>query len=338
MRFRNLTIFASALAIVLSLTPGRAAAQTNWKAPLAADGHPDISGVWANNNATPLQRPKALEGRDKLTDAEVDAMRKKAAELYDGKGDAEFGDAIFDTVWTAIQNHENGSHRKGLNGVDAKTGFDAGTGDYSSAWLVRRDWDNRTSLIIDPKDGHIPEMTAAGKYAAAHRKNYDESPGAGGQRPDNVEEMSPEVRCITFGSPRFLAGYNNYTRIEQTPNAVAINMELIHDVRMIPLDGRPHLPSNIKNWLGDSAAIGKATLVLDTTNYKAGAFMGATDKLHVTERFKPASSPEVLEYTVTIDDPLTWTKPWTAMIPLRQTKGVVHETIVMKAITACRIF
>ena len=90
-------------------------------------------------------------------------MRKKAAELYDGKGDTEFGDAVFDTVWTAIQNNESGTHKKGLNGVDAKTGFDAGTGDYSSAWLVQRDWDNRTSLIIDPPNGRLPEMTAAGK-------------------------------------------------------------------------------------------------------------------------------------------------------------------------------
>src|SRR6185369_909255 len=112
MRFQDLT-FVAVLTAVLSLTPGRIAAQTRtgsakaktvgqtWTPPRAADGHADLQGFWANNNATPLQRPKALESRTSLTDAEVAALRKKAAELYDGKGDTEFGDTVFETVWTA---------------------------------------------------------------------------------------------------------------------------------------------------------------------------------------------------------------------------------------------
>jgi hypothetical protein len=332
---RNLT-FVVGVSVVLSLTQGRIAAQTQtvngkakiagqtWIPPRTPDGQADLQGVWANNNATPLQRPKALEGRTSLTDAEVEALKKKAAELYDGSGDTEFGDTVFETVWTAVQNGETGPHKKGRNGVDAKTGFDAGTGDYSSAWLVDRDWDNRTSLIIDPPNGRLPELTPAGKQAQANRKSYDES-AVGGKRPDSYEDISLGVRCITFGSPRLQAGYNSYYQIMQTPEGVFIQMEMAHDVRVIPLDGRPHLPSTIQTWLGDSRGRWEGdTLVVDTTNYRAGAFMNASEKLHVIERFT-RTGPDVLQYQVTIDDPGTWTKPWTVMIPLRHSKDAIYE-------------
>lgn len=331
MKFYHLK-FVGGLAFVLSIAQGQTpsvnakakSTTKTWTAPRTVDGQPDLQGVWANNTATPLQRPKALEGRTTLTDAEVTALRKKAAELYDGKGDTEFGDTVFETVWTAVQNGESGTHKKGLNGVDAKTGFDAGTGDYSSAWLAARDWDNRTALIIDPANGHLPEMTAAGKYAVAHRKSYDES-SPNGKRPDSYEELALGVRCITFGSPRLGAGYNSYYEIVQSAKSVAIVMENIHDARIIPLDGGPHLPSDIHTWMGDSRGHWEGdTLVVDTTNYKAEAFMNASDKLHVIERFT-RTSPEVLEYQVTIDDPVTWTKPWTVMIPLRHSKDAIYE-------------
>jgi hypothetical protein len=335
MHFRNLT-FVVSLSVVLLLMQGQVAAQTQvvsakaktpgetWTPPRAPDGHADLQGVWANNNATPLQRPKVLEGRTSLTDAELAAMKKKAAELYDGSGDTEFGDTVFETVWTAVQNGETGPHKKGRNGVDAKTGFDAGTGDYSSVWLVGRDWDNRTSLITDPPNGRLPELTPAPKQAQTNRRSYDES-AVGGKRPDSYEDISLGVRCITFGSPRFQAGYNSYYQIVQTPEAVSIQMEMAHDVRVIPLDGRPHLPSTIRTWLGDSRGRWEGdTLVVDTTNYRAGAFMNASEKLHVIERFT-RTAPDVLQYQVTIDDPETWTKPWTVLIPLRHSRDAIYE-------------
>src|SRR6516162_2645049 len=117
MRLRNLTCLAAGAAIFF-LTQSGTVAQTRptsstaktqtWTPPRAPDGHADLQGVWANNNATPLQRPKVLEGRTSLTDAELAAMKKKAAELYDGSGDTEFGDTVFETVWTAVQNGETG--------------------------------------------------------------------------------------------------------------------------------------------------------------------------------------------------------------------------------------
>jgi len=334
MQFRHFA-FVGGLALVLSLAQGRVAAQTqpvnalktaskNWTAPRAPDGHADIQGVWSNNNATPMQRPQYLAGRATLTDAEVTAMRKKAAELYDGSGDTEFGDTIFDTVWEAVQKGESGAHKKGLNGVDLKTGFDAATGDYSSAWLAARDWDNRTSLIIDPPDGRLPALTPAAKEVAAHRVTYDETSPVG-KRPDSYEDLGLSVRCITFGSPRIGAGYNSYFQILQSPKAVVVQTEMIHDARTIPLDGSPHLPSNVKLWLGDSRGHWDGdSLVIDTTNYRAGAFMNASDKLHVIERFT-RTGPTVLQYQVTVEDPETWTKPWTVMVPLRQSKDAMYE-------------
>src|SRR5262245_1837371 len=113
-------------------------AQKAWTPPRSPDGHPDLQGSWVNNIATPLERPKELAGRDLLTDDEVAAMKKKARELFDGKGDAAFGDQVFNTVYANI---------KGI-----KAGFkstDGETGDYSSVWTVDRDWDNRTSLITN---------------------------------------------------------------------------------------------------------------------------------------------------------------------------------------------
>jgi hypothetical protein len=167
-------------------------------------------------------------------------------------------------------------------------------------------------------------MTAAGKEAASHRKSEDESSPVG-KRPDSYEEINYGVRCITFGSPRLGAGYNSYYQIFQNPKVVSVEMEMAHDARMIPLDGSPHLPSNVKEWLGDSRGHWEGdTLVVDTTNYKAGAFMTASEQLHVTERFT-RTGPDVLQYQVTVDDPVTWTKPWTVMIPLKHSKEAMYE-------------
>jgi hypothetical protein len=328
MHFRDFA-FVGGLAVILSLTQGHGAAQApavnakakttskTWTAPRTIDGQPDLQGVWANNNGTPLQRPKELAGRATLTDAEVEAVRKKAAELYDGKGDAEFGDTIFQTVWTALQRGESGSHIKG------DTGFDAGTGDYSSVWLAARVWDNRTSLITDPADGRMPAMTAEARQRRP--TNAGEEGDRARRVPAGPEDLSLGVRCISFGSPRLGAGYNSYYQIVQSAKSVAIQMEMIHDARIVPLDGSPHLPSDVKTWLGDSRGHWEGdTLVVDTTNYKARAFMGASDQLHVIERFT-RTSPEVLQYVVTIDDPATWVKPWTVMIPLRQSKEAIYE-------------
>lgn len=285
-------------------------AKQTWTAPRTADGHPDLHGVWSNNIATPLERPKELEGRALLTDPEVAALKKKAHELFGGgDSDAAFGDTVYRTVWANVKGTTSG-----FKSVDGETG------DYSSVWTVEREWENRTSLITDPADGRIPAMTPEGqKRRAANGFEYT-------RRADGPEGRALQERCITYGSPQLTAGYQSYSQIVQTSNAIAFETEMIHDVRIIPLDGRPHLPSTVRLWMGDSRGHWDGdTLVVDTTNYKPASFMGASsEKLHVIERFT-RTGPETLQYEITIQDPDTWTKPWSLMIPLRHTSDQIYE-------------
>ncbi len=319
MFIRNLT-FAGATAVVLSLVPGQLTAQsinakpaknaaTAWTLSRTPDGQPDLQGVWANNNATPLERPKELAGRALLTEEEVAALKSTADELFSGQSDAAFGDSVFLSVLANVK-----GTKKGFKSSDGQTG------DYSSVWTVERDWDNRTSLITDPSDGRLPALTSEAQQkqqAAAIRRN---------RLPAGPEDRSLSERCITFGSPRLSAGYNSYFQILQSAKQVVILMETIHDARVIPLDGSPHLPANMQTWLGDARGHWEGdTLVVDTTNYKPGVFMNvSTDKLHVTERFTRTGA-ESLKWEITVDDPGAWTKPWTAMIPLRHSKDALFE-------------
>jgi hypothetical protein len=280
-----------------------------WIPPRTPDRHPDLQGFWSNNIATPLERPRELAGRATLTDEEVAAMKKKAHELFGGNGDAAFGDAVFQVVWANVHG--------------TKTGFistDGETGDYSSVWTVEREWDNRTSLITDPPDGRIPALTPEGQ------KRRDAMREVRRQRPRGPQDRSFAERCLTYGSPQLFAGYQAYYQIAQTPKAVMFMTEMIHDVRIMPIDGGPHVPSGIQLWMGDSRGHWEGdTLVVDTTNYKPRAFQSISgEKLHVTERFSLRDA-ETLKYEITIDDPGTWTKPWSLMVPLRRTTDRVFE-------------
>jgi hypothetical protein len=285
-----------------------AQAQQN-KAPLASDGHPDLQGFWANNNATPFERPKELANHPVLTDDEVKAMRHKAEEMFTGKVDAAFGDQIFLTTWANV---------KGL-----KVGFtstDGETGDYSSEWNDHRVWDNRTSLITDPADGRIPLMTARAKKIQEAQIQALRRPAQGPQ------DRSFSERCITRGSPQIRAGYQSYFQIVQTPGAVMIMTEMFHDVRVIHLDNQPHSPAAVQGWLGDSRGHWEGnTLVVDTTNYRPLAFQNvSSEKLHTTERISRQDA-ETLRYEITVNDPDTWTKPWSLMIPLQRSAQPVYE-------------
>jgi hypothetical protein len=296
------------------LTSSSVAAQSQaggqtWTAPRTPEGRPDFQGVWVNNNATPLERPQALAGRATLTDKEVAAMKKKAHELFSGQGDAAFGDSVFNAVWANIT-----GVRSGFTSIDGETG------DYSSVWTVDRDWENRTSLITDPPDGRLPPMTPEGT------ERRDTNLEAMKRIPAGPTDRALQERCITYGSPSLVAGYQSAYEIVQTANTVALTLEMIHDTRVIPLDQRPHLAPAVQQWLGDSRGHWEGDiLVVETANYKPRSFMSrSSEQLHVVERFS-RTGPDTLKYEMTINDPGTWTRPWSLMIPLKRANHPMYE-------------
>jgi len=308
----------AALAAAVALAGVTAAAQSassqagkTWKAPRAADGHADISGVWEHNAATPLQRPDELAGRAELTDQELRDLQATAAKLFDGNGDAAFGDAIYVAALKNVLGKEKGF-----------TSRDAGTGDYNSFWIFGRWFEKRTSLIQDPPDGKLPALTDSAKKLQAQQAEYRKAHPF-----DGPEDIALSQRCVTGNVPMIGAGYNNYYEIVQSPTNVAINMEMRHDTRMVPISNRQHLPSSVKLWLGDP--IGKwegDTFVVDSTNFKADSalFVPGGEKLHLIEKFTRVD-PETLKYEVTINDPSTFTKPWTAVLLMKRSKDHIYE-------------
>lgn len=258
--------------------------------PLAAQSQSprDLQGVWTNATITPFERPVALAGKEFLTEKEVKELEARAAD---------------NRVDRAPQPGDVGNYNQFW--------FDSGTN------VVKT---RRTSLVIDPKDGRVPlkpEAEAKRDYNLAHIG-------------DSYVYMSVWDRCITRGVPAgmFPAGYNNAYQITQTPGYVVILYEMIHEARIIPVDGRPHLPSSIKLWNGDSRGHWEGnTLVVDTTNYNDKGWIATSaatgrikgipqsEALHVVERFTRVDA-NTINYEVTINDPNMYTRSWTVAIPL----------------------
>jgi hypothetical protein len=282
-----------------------AAAQT---VPLAADGHPDLQGTWLNRSATPLERPKQLEGRQSLTDAEVAELRTRANRIFrDGKSDFP-SPARDDYFLTALANPAEYRSTTATNGAD---------------WLDALEFDNRTSLIVDPPDGKLPPYTPEG----LRRQRANAAAGVVANHPAGPEDLTNMQRCITWGVPMLQSGpYTNHYQIVQTPGYVVLVMETIHDARIIPLDGQPHVPESVRSWHGDSRGRWEGkTLVVDTTNFSPKSdFMGSGGKLHLIERFTRIAADEIT-YEVSISDPATWTKPWTARLRLKRTDERIFE-------------
>jgi hypothetical protein len=299
---------AVAAAAVLS-----AQAPQRYAVPRTGDGHPDLQGVWANNMATPLERPKELANKPLLTDVELAQFKRIAAQLFDGAGDTAFGDGVYQAVLA-----EQAAAASGTSYAKS------GTGDYNSFWLVPREFEHRTSLIFDPPDGRLPPLTPeAQKRQAADAEARKLRPA------DGPEDLSLAVRCLTYGVPRIgglSAGYNSYYQIAQNRDFVAINSELIHETRTIPLDGRPHLPAAMRQWLGHSRGRWEGdTLVVDTTNFSPKSrFMQSRENLHIVERFTRVAD-DTLHHEITVDDLTTWTRPWSARMTLRRSNEAIYE-------------
>src|SRR5262245_11014516 len=287
--------------------PNRTTTPT-WKSERTPDGQPDLQGVWLNTFAAPLERPKALEGRISLTDDEVAELRRRADRLFkDGTADLPLGDNLF---LAALANPDRFVNPKGAQ--------------RSSDAMVAREFDNRTSLIIDPPDGRIPVLTpeAQQKRAAALAREA---------APEGPEDLPNIVRCITAGVPRIGSANTGdpmygYFQIVQSRGFVVLAMEAYHDARIIPLDGHPHLPRTFRQTLGDSRGRWDGeTLVVDTTNFSStNNHLGSGENLHLVERFTRVA-PDAINYEVTLDDPTTWTKPWTALVRLKQVQEMIYE-------------
>ncbi|HXD74749.1 MAG TPA: hypothetical protein VN628_13470 [Vicinamibacterales bacterium] len=278
-----------------------------YTAPRAADGHADLSGVWENISATPLQRPAQFANTPLLSDAQLADLQRRAAKMFAPDQDAAFGDQFY----TSLLNDANGGA--------------AGAGTYSANWLPDRLIERRTSLITDPPDGKLPPFTgsytAARAAAAAVRPRFIRGP----------EDMFVTDRCISYGVPDLFAAYMSVYRIFQSRDQVVITMEKIHDTRIIPLDGRPHISSKIRHYMGDPRGHWDGdTLVVETTNFHpngnamGGLFRFPDQNLTLTERFT-RSGPDAVTYEFTVDDPTVWTRPWSAMVPWTRARGTSYE-------------
>jgi hypothetical protein len=278
-----------------------------WTMPLTPDGQPDLQGVWVSNSATPLERPKEVNGRASLTDAEVAELTKRARRLLtDDENDFAPGDALFAAAYTN------------------RDVFKSPTATGGSGEMITRIFDNRTSLILDPPDGRVPPLTEGA------RERQAAAAAAAERLPAGPEDLNNSIRCITWGVPRLGGNYGSgpysYYRITQSAGYVAFLLEAVHHTRIFPLDGRPHLQASVRAWDGDSRGHWDGiTLVVDTTNFSPKSnFMGSHENLHLTEKFTRVAADEI-QYEITLDDPTTWTKPWTAMLRLRRSNENLYE-------------
>ncbi len=302
--------FCSGLSLAMLMpAPAVDAQPAGWTPPRTADGRIDLNGVWANNAATPLERPDSLAGKAAFSDEEVAQLRVAAERLFGGGDDAAFADGVFNAVLADVEKNVSG---------------DGGTGNYSSVWMVDREFENRTSLITDPPDGKVPALTPEAEARIEAVRVYREAHPA-----DGPEDRTRQVRCVTYGIPRvggLGAGYNSYYQIFQTPDHLVMLGEMIHDARVIPIGDMPHADDDIRLWHGDSRGHWDGdALVVETTNYspKSG-YRGSAENLHLIERFT-LGGPGRLHYEITVSDPTTWTQPWTAMVPMSQSDDPLFE-------------
>ena len=294
---------------------GPAAQEGSWTVPRTADGQPDMQGVWANNTATPLERPEVLGDKATLTDEELARLEARYAEMFaSGESDAAFADSVFTAA---------------LGDDDSFSSRDAATGNYNQFWLVDRDFDNRTSLVVDPPNGRLPPLTPeAQRRVDARAAHVADNPAS------SWTDRRLQERCITFGMPNLFAGYNTYYQIVQTAEHVVFLHEMIHDARIIPLDGGPHVDDAIRQWHGDARGYWDGdTLVVETRNFSARSdspaalytrIRGSAGQLRLVERFTRVG-PDTLEHEFTVDDPGTYTTRWTAMIPLTRKDEALYE-------------
>jgi len=297
------------------LAPALTAARTQTLAsetpppPRTTWGAPDLGGIWDFRSATPLERPAALADQTVFTDEqaseyEEQVQQRQAAALRTIFGDSAVGGEPWEDFGTTLGE------------------------------------DKRTSLIVDPADGKLPKLTPDAQAREDARRETHERPVRermiARPRIRGPEDIGLSERCIlglNSGPPMLSSSFNNNIQVFQTRDYVVILNEMIHDARIVPLDGRPHLPPSIRLWMGDSRGRWDGdTLVIDSTNFsdKTGSFSwglrtyGSGESLHLIERFTRIDE-DTLRYEFTVDDPVTFSRPFTAVLSMKPTEGTLFE-------------
>jgi hypothetical protein len=319
-------------------TPAKApGAAKPWVAPRTPDGQPDLQGNWSNETQTPFERLK--KGGPTLTEEQAIALEKRAQLVEEFRDQPSDPNAPPPPAGGEIALSPPGEQTF-VEQIAVAAG--GAVGGYNGFWLdpgnkvIRIDGVPRSSIIIDPPDGRIPAMTAAGKQRMAERMAFTKQFG----QFDHPELASLSDRCLTsFGSnagPPMLPNYfynNNYT-IVQTKDHVMIMTEMVHDARIIRLGATKHAPSQVRSWFGDSIGHWEGdTLVVETTNLHPTQlaqtsplwpYRGASDQLKVTERFT-RTGPDVILYKFTVEDPSTFTAPYSGELPFNRINENLHE-------------
>ena len=289
-----------AVIAVMSQAPAPAAGQSPGSSPppRTSWGDPDLQGTWTNTTTTPLQRPADLQGKEFLTEEE----------------------------W-AERNPASG-------GTPTDLTPSMPTGAYNAFWFEQGELSRRTSLIVDPLDGKLPPVTAGEERLQSERIDSFRGARDPSTRFNSWEDFNTYDRCLTRGLPgAMMPGfYNHNYQILQTPDYVAIVVEMIHDARIIPLDARAHLSPTVRQVLGDSRGHWEGdTLVIETTNFtekvhgtSAGGTVFGGDEHHLVERFTRVDA-DTIDYRVTVTNPTVWTGPWTAAMPMTAMVGSLFE-------------
>jgi len=310
MRLRNLISLAGMTLLIIYAAPAQTAASRSspagkkaWAPPRTADGQPDLQGIWNSATGTPIERPDELKRKAYFTEQEARDWEKtmRARNQKDGKTDD-----------------------PGVPGTYNDAFWEMGTKTVKTL---------RTSIVIDPPDGKIPALTP--QAAAVRQQKIDRI-----FHPDGPEDLGLGDQCLMFstGAPPMLPyAYNSNYRIVQTKDYVAIYVEMVHDTRIIPLDGRKHLPSSVRLWYGDSVGHWEGdTLVVDTTNFiqksqfyfqlpyqvVTGPF--ADENMHVVERFRRLDADTIL-YQFDVDDPTAYVRPWKGEYTMSAAPGPIFE-------------
>jgi hypothetical protein len=292
----TVTVLANAEGHNPAVRSGKTNTTTKSAPARTRDGHPDLQGVWTNDTSTPLERPKQFAGK-----AFFDASEQAAFEA---------------AVWAGILAN--------LGDENVRT-----SGDFQFDELGKPLADRRTALLIDPPNGEIPPLLPAAQLRL--RESLDRRKQ---HLADGPEDFPLPTRCITWPSPPMLPFVANaLLRIVQTHDYVLIHNEMFSEARVVPTDGRPHLPATVRRWKGDSVGSWDGeTLVVDTTNFRpdkdghalGGRLRGADEVLHVIERFSLADA-HTIRYRFTVDDPTAYATAWTAEVLFSRTTKPMLE-------------